>query len=59
MFETMYFTMVVGAAKRGGHMTVLWTKLVQTYSQHREGPVQLDMWISTATDSRSINYIRT
>ncbi len=53
MIDTMYFTLDVGAAKRGGHMTVLWTKLVQTYSQHREGPVQVDMWISTATDRMS------
>ena len=45
IFKTTYFTMVLGAAKRRGHTIVLWTKLVQTYSQHREGPVQLDMLI--------------
>ncbi len=55
MFEATYFTMVVGAAKRDCRMTVMCTKLVQASSHHREGPAQLDMWISTATDSRSLD----
>ena len=41
------------STNRRGYKNVLCTKLAQTCSQHREGPVQLDMWISTATDSRS------
>ena len=36
--------------------TVLWAKLTQAYGQHRSTPIyNFCMWISTATDSRSID----
>ncbi len=41
------------SGKRRDHKTVLWTELVQTCSQHREGPAPSTCKISAATDSWS------